>query len=119
MEANEQEIDQNMLAEKRNAQIALTTKLAEHIQGQPLDVAFAATVDLARFLIRWAAQAPGAQKECAKLLLSEAANSAFSAGLTDEELQEAILSGERDAKAAMEGAAEAMRKLMEVGGEPN
>ena len=100
-------------AQHEAERVRIVNKLGKQLEGEPLPESFAAVISLAESIIGAYVQQAEAKKVFAKLFLAQAVNSAFTVGLTDEELQEAILVGENDAKAAMQAGADFMNKIME------
>lgn len=88
------------------------------LKNEQVPVAFAAILAVATALIQTVSD-ESARKTFAQFFLADGANAAFLHGLNDEEIQKAILTGEADAKTAMERIAATMKQMMEAAGEPN
>lgn len=115
-EAATETVSQEVLeqfAEQQAQSQRIMNKMGVLLEGEQVNTAFMATVSLADAFVHTIVTNPDAQKVFAKLFLSRAVTAALNVGLNDEELQQAIIAGDKDAKAAMQAGADFVQSIMD------
>jgi len=96
-ENQQPQLSAEVIAKATDETVRIAGLIGNAIGGESTTYAFPALIGVATFFATEFLQDEGARKLAAQLFLSNAVNAAFTVGLTDEELRDVIVEGQRSA----------------------